>query len=45
MNRVKLVNTLMELQSDEFHAGEIMYYTNEELVEKIIECAIYYKTI
>ena len=43
MNRIKLVNTLIELQSDEFMEGDVMYLTNEQIVDKIIECAIYYK--
>jgi len=43
MNRKQLISELMKLQSDEFDAKEVMYLTKKELMQKIIECAYYYK--
>ena len=42
-DRVKLVNALIDVHYDEVVCGQIMYYTNEELIEKIIECTRNYK--
>lgn len=38
-----LVETLEELQSDEFDSSELVYLTDEELIYQIISCAQYYK--
>lgn len=43
MERRYLVETLEELLSDEFDSSELVYLTNEELVFKIIESALWYK--
>jgi hypothetical protein len=43
MDRKYLVETLEELLSDEFDSSELVYLTNEELIQKIIESALWYK--
>jgi hypothetical protein len=43
MNRRKLVEALEELLTDEFDSSELVYLTENELIEKIIEAAFYYK--
>jgi len=41
--RQKLINTLIKLQTDEFNPSEVMYFSNKDIIESIIECAHYYK--
>jgi hypothetical protein len=43
MNRKKLVEALEELLSDEFDSSELVYLNDEELVNAIIEAALFYK--
>jgi hypothetical protein len=43
MNRRKLVEALEELLSDEFDSSELVYLTDEELVNAIIEAGLFYK--
>jgi hypothetical protein len=43
MNRRFLVETLEELLSDEYDSSEVVYYTDEEIILRIIEAAEYYK--
>lgn len=43
MERKYLVETLEELLSDEFDSSELVYLTDEELIQKIIESALWYK--
>ena len=43
ITRRYLVETLEELQSDEFDSTELVYLTDEELIYKIIEVAEFYK--
>ena len=43
MERKYLVETLEELLSDEFDSSELVYLTDQELIQKIIESALWYK--
>jgi len=43
MKRKHLISELIELQSDEFDAIEVMYLTKKEIIKQIIEAAHYYK--
>ena len=42
-HRQKLIDELKELQSDEFNSDEAMYLTNRQIIQKIIDCAHYFK--
>ena len=42
MNRRELVESLEILLSDEFDSSELVYLTDNELVERIIQVAYYY---
>jgi hypothetical protein len=43
MKREQLVKILKELQSDEYDPEEVAKMNKEQIVEAIIECALYYK--
>ena len=43
MNREQIVKILKELQSDEYDPEEVASMNKEQIVEAIIECALYYK--
>ena len=43
ITRRHLVETLENLLSDEFDSSELVYETEEQLIYRIIECALYYK--
>lgn len=43
MNRRFLVETLEQLLTDEYDSSEVVYYTDEEIILRIIEAAEYYK--
>lgn len=43
MKREQLVKILKELQSDEYDSEEVASMNKEQIVEAIIECALYYK--
>jgi hypothetical protein len=43
MKREQLVKVLKELQSDEYDPEEVASMNKEQIVEAIIECALYYK--
>lgn len=45
LDRIKLINDLQELQSDEFDSNEAMYLTEVEIVDQIIQSAYYYKNL
>jgi hypothetical protein len=45
ITRRYLVETLEELQSDEFDSSELVYLTDEELIYQIINCAEFYKNL
>ena len=43
ITRRYLVETLENLLSDEFDSSELVYLTDDELIQRIIECAQYYQ--
>lgn len=43
MDRRFLVETLEQLLTDEYDSSEVVYYTDEEIILRIIEAAEYYK--
>jgi hypothetical protein len=43
MYRKYLVDNLKELLSDEYVPSDIAYATNEEIINMIIDAALYYK--
>jgi hypothetical protein len=42
MNRRKLVETLENLLTDEYDSSEIVYLTDEEIMQKICDAANWY---
>lgn len=43
ISRRYLVETLENLMSDEFDSSELVYDTDEQLIQRIIECAEFYQ--